>query len=411
MKKIILLLTIFLAFFSSNSYAQLFNTEVTRISTGQTVSATFHSIKDAINYFDTDNLNSQFGANVSAEPLNANLNFRGLPATLTYSGTNTIVLQIDDIVTKTFTGTSRDDAINQIEDYFKNGDPAAISQVLRRLAKVSPVDPIAGNPTSLMSQMIDHDFDLTYVDSMYDSPDAGSERNEMGLGVKYSQYDISGLDAKVLTVAPFSWRRNLGDSDAKFLVRFPTLSAIDTEGGRTYQASAAFGFHIPIIGKVWSVAPLASIGAVGSADLGAASAIHSFSITNKLRFEVEGWGLHVGTLFGNYSTDKVTINDYTSDPQIENNVLKNSLGIRAPLNTMQDYALELSVGNTRFYGTDLYIENAMDYGISFIKTSNVINNEFRVDLKYFSYDAERVATIGNGSTKVQGVQVALKFQY
>lgn len=414
MKKNLLLLTIFLSLVGAkNSYAQLFDISVERDSNGQTISASFHSIEDAFDYFDTDNLNNQFGADVSSETVTANLDFRGLPATLSYNGTNGLTLQVDDIVNHTFTGTSRDDVLEQMKEYFKGqgAGAEALSKIQRRLAKVSPVDPVAGNPISLMSQMVDHDFDLTYVDALYDSEEKGAERNEMGIGVKYGQYNVSGLDSKIVTIAPFSWRRNLGDSRAKFLLRFPTLAAVDTEGGKSYQASAAMGFHFPIIGNVWSIAPLASVGAVGTADLGAASAMSGYSLTNKLNFEVNGWGLHVGTLYGRYATEKVSLNGYTMDANISNNVLKNSLNLRAPLNTLDSYLLELSIGNTRFYGTDLYVENAMDYGVSFIKSSNTTNNEARLDVKYFQYDAERGASIGDGSKKVRGIQVALKFQY
>lgn len=410
MKKVLSFFTAVFLLSASNSYAQLFDITVTRDLTSDSVSASFHSIEDAIDYFDSDNLSEQFGSNVNAEPISANLNFRGLPASLSYAGTN-LVLQIDDVVTKTFTGTSRDDVLDQMEEYFKSGGGDDISRIQRRLAKVSPVDPIAGNPISLMSQMVENDFELTYVESMYDSPDADSERNEMGIGAKYSQYDVSGLKSKVLSVSPFTWRNNFGDSNAKFLIKLPVLAAIDTEGAKTYQLSGALGFHIPLVDKVWSIAPLASLGAVGSADLGAATAIRGVSLTNKLRFDIGDWGLHLGTLFGNYVTEKVSINGYKSDPDIKNNILKNSVGIRAPLDTMQNYALEFNVANTRFYGTDLYIENAMDYGVAFIKTSNQSNNEARFDVKYFTYDAERSASIGNGKKGVKGILASLKFQY
>jgi hypothetical protein len=231
MKRTVFFLAIFLSFLTTkNSHAQLFNVEVNRPLTAQSVNSTFHSMMDAIDYFKSDNLNNQFGADVGIETININLNFRGLPASLTYTGAGTLVVQIDDIVTKTFTGTSRDDLVNQLKDYLKSGDGSgAIGAIQRRLAKVSPVDPVAGNPTSLMSQMVDHDFDLTHTDALYDTEDSGSQRNEMGVGAKYSQYNISGLDAKVLTVSPFAWRRNLGDSNVKLLIRFPTLTAVDTE--------------------------------------------------------------------------------------------------------------------------------------------------------------------------------------
>lgn len=60
------------------------------------------------------------------------------------------------------------------------------------------------------------------------------------------------------------------------------------------------------------------------------------------------------------------------------------------------------------FGTDLYIENAMDYGIGFVKYSESDNNKVRFDIKYFTYNAQSVATIGNGTKGITGISANLK---
>lgn len=397
--------------------AQLFNVVATRTSNGQAVSGNFNSAEDALNFFDGQNLNSAFGTNVDNEPVTVALNYRGLGASLAYDSGNNLVLNIDGIVSnQVFSGSSRDASLDLLKDYLKSDGADILDRINKRLAAVSPTDPIAGNPISLMSQMVGDDFELGFVDTIHDSSDIGDDGkkvgNEMGAGVQYSSYNVSGIKSDVISVSPFSYRNNLGESDFKLLLKVPVVKMITTENhAKTYQASAAIGLLIPLIKDIWSISPIVSIGAVGSEDLGSAAAIRGFSVTNKLGFTAEnGFGLHLGTLLGNYKTERLEINNYRSDPNIENNVLKNSLVLTVPTG-YTSYVLDFAATNVRFFGDDLYIENAMDYGIGLVKSSRANNNEMRLDLKYYTYDAERIASIGNGKKSVSGFSVNLKFQY
>lgn len=412
MKKIFLLITFFSFLSSKNANAQLFNVTATRTGTGQTVSASFDSAQKALDYFQGQNLNNAFGTNVDGEAVSIALNYRGLNSTLTYDTSSNLNLVIPGIVNKTFNGGNRDASVELLKDYLKSEGGDILDRINKRLAAVSPSDPIAGNPISLMSQMVDDDFELAFTDALHDgNVSDGAPGNEMGSSAQYSRYNVSGIDSQVYSVSPFSWRRNLGNSDAKFLLKLPVVKMIKTEGATTYQASGSVGFSIPLVKNYWSIVPMASIGAVGSEDLASAAAMRGLSLTNRLGYNWEnGWGVHLGTLYGNYKTEKLEVNDYKSNPNIQNAILKNSLVATIPL-TNRDFVMDASITNTRFYGTELYIENAMDYGIAFVKTSRTDNNEIRLDLKYYSYDSQSIATIGNGKRGVSGFSANLKFQY
>ena len=409
MKKLLVILTIFSFFLTNTASAKLFNVTATRVSNSQTVSASFDSVEEALDYFDGQNLNNVFGANVDNEAVNIALNYRGLNASLAYDTGSNLTLNIDGIVSnQVFSGANRDASVELLKDYLKSDGGDILNRINKRLAAVSPTDPIAGNPTSLMSQMVDDDFDLAFVDSIHDNSSTG---NEMGVGAKYSSFNVSGIKSDVISIAPFSYRDNFGNSNFKLLLKIPTLKMIQTEGeAKTYQASAAVGMLFPIVKDIWSISPMLSIGAVGSEDLGSAAAMRGISATNKLGFKTkDGFGIHLGTLFGNYATEKLKINDYESDPKIQNNILKNSLVFTLPLD--KQYVVDLAATNNRFFGSDLYIENAMDYSVALVKTSRNDNNEMKLDLKYYTYDAARTASIGNGKKDVRGFAVNLQFQY
>ncbi len=418
MKKQFFLITIFFFLAIEKAEAKLFEVQATRTSTGQTISAGFDSVQEALDYFKGKNLNSIFGTNVDNEPMSVLLNYRGLNASLTYATDQTLTLNIDGIVNnKTFRGVDRDDSVKQLKDFLKHDGGAVLDQVNKRMVAVSPADPIAGNPTSLMWQMVDHDFDLSFSDSLYDTRESDENGkkigNEMGAGVKYANFNAAGIRSNLVSVSPFSWRRNLFDSDVKLLLKIPVLTMITTEGSKSYQANSSIGLQIPLYKEFWSITPMASIGAVVSVDQASASALHGFSATNKFHIDVNNWGMSLGTMLGRYSTQKISYRNYTSNPDIANTVLKNTFAVNTPPIIASKFATEFSVSNTKYYGTELYIQNGMEYGLALVKTNNRLknNNEFRTDLKYFDYYTNHIATIGNGSRRIQGVMVNLKFQY
>lgn len=265
--------------------------------------------------------------------------------------------------------------------------------------------------------MADSDFELAFIDSLYDTGETDKKGkkigDEMGVGIKYANYNAGGITSNMVSLSPFSYRKNINNSDIKLLLQIPVLTTIQTGNARTYQANSSLGLGIPLYKKFWSITPMLSVGAVGSQDQGAASMMRGMSLTNKLHTEIEGWALSLGTMLARYNTEPITINGYTSNPNIANNLLKNSIVLGLPIKNYSDYNAELNVTNTRYYGTDLFIDNAMDYGIGFIKNNHgsKTNNEVRFDIKYFSYRSNNISTIGNGSRRINGIMANLKFQY
>ena len=113
---------------------------------------------------------------------------------------------------------------------------------------ISPIDPIAGNPISLMSQMVYDDFELAFVDAIHDSDEVDENGkkvgSEMGAGVQYSQYNVSGITSRVVALSPFTYRKNIANSGVKLLLKIPALKMISTDNAKTYQASSAKGLII-----------------------------------------------------------------------------------------------------------------------------------------------------------------------
>jgi len=94
-------------------------------------------------------------------------------------------------INESFSGGTRDISNDLFEDYIKqNGD-----DILRELLRVSAVDPLAGNPASVQSQMAAGDF-AAGVDPVYDTLKPGSS---FGLGARFGSYSTGQFTRNVFT--------------------------------------------------------------------------------------------------------------------------------------------------------------------------------------------------------------------
>jgi hypothetical protein len=85
------------------------------------------------------------------------LDLRGLPATLGYSyGSTALMFVVPSLgIAEIFDGGNRDASTDLFESYIKESG----KEVAKELLRVSPVDPVAGNPASIESQMSEGDFE------------------------------------------------------------------------------------------------------------------------------------------------------------------------------------------------------------------------------------------------------------
>ena len=58
----------------------------------------------------------------------------------------------------TFTGATRDEAQDAVTEYFKGAGGSDVTKVLQAAVRETAIDPVAGNPDSLMSLMGEADF-------------------------------------------------------------------------------------------------------------------------------------------------------------------------------------------------------------------------------------------------------------
>lgn len=140
-------------------------TSVGTVTTGgltEQASRGFVDIESAIDFFANASLTKTFPT--YQDPLSTidgQLDYRGLPMQVGYltSGSSEFTFIIPNLnINKSFTGSTRDDSKDQFDEFLKESGNDILNRIHKELARVSPTDPVAGNPSSLMGRAVSSGF-------------------------------------------------------------------------------------------------------------------------------------------------------------------------------------------------------------------------------------------------------------
>lgn len=310
------------------------------------------------------------------DPLNGLIGFRGLPINVTSSaGSTDLVIDIPATgLHKVFSGQTRDDSLELLKDWLKSEQNGEVRKFLQKLAADTPIDPIAGNPTSLMSRMVATNFDSAFLrpTSLLQGKDeaaAGKDGkvhniNLAMLEARYGVYDQDTFKVQSYTL-PLSYAISTGDDPrSRLTIDFP-LTWVKVENSSSYSGSLGLSYAIPLK-PFWVVTPQVSYGALFSKELGAVGQILSGSATSALSFSLGDYMLNIGDMIGYYSTMPVSGGDFSVDPQIHETVFRNGAMVNIPTPFIyQNTSVEVFAIDTRFAGSALYNQYFDDFGFSY----------------------------------------------
>jgi hypothetical protein len=379
----------------------------------------FSNLEDFLNALETEELNSIVSTYTNVSPADSILNIRGVPATATYTaGSPVLTFNIPSLgITEVFAGATRDESEELFEDWWEGEGGAALTRLLQEMVAKTPIDPVAGNPNSLMSQMVAADFSSASALGMGPGPgalsevgggggvaaEAGQTRNLIGLEARFGRFTSGAFDTDVITL-PLNYTYTLADPRWAVIFDLP-LTYVDNSGASSYSGSFGVGLRVPF-GDNWSLTPSARMGAVGSVDLGSAALIASGSVTSNYTFDFQNSTLSVANMLGYYKTFSVSAGDYDVKYDLTNYVSRNGLLFNQilPFDVMnQDTSIELAAVNTQFFGDELYVEN-------FTELSATLGT-FRRD-GLIAWNALRLGfTYTFGENDYQGWRVSLGYRF
>jgi len=334
------------------------------------------------------------------EIVSTNIDFRGLELLAGYPilASPQLDLHIPTLgITRSFVGATRDESLELLKDFFKNGD--VLSRIMRELAKVSPVDPIAGNPSSLQSRMVFSVFDrglrsrvtrhaerafgherrVALDGARWTVAAAGEQLSGMGgpdtgvatapsalAGVEVSRYRQAGLTTVGVAV-PLSY--SFGAAPDRPWALDGSLYYSDTEGAKTYSVDLGVGYDFRV-NDGWYLIPSLNYGVTASEDLGSLGQMVSVAVTSAaLLHESERATLWMGNTVNVLRSLNASIGDYSFDPELHNVAFVNGLVLATPMARLgPNYWIEYSVADTRYTGSDLYDERYDEFGIALARS-------------------------------------------
>jgi hypothetical protein len=333
---------------------------------GQSRTYSYNSIEDAIDSVSGTSLKSLLPSYREDAPATASFNLRGLAATIEYpTAGSAIVLKVPSAgIERTFTGATRDEAQDAVTEYFKGTGGTDVTKVLQAAVRETAIDPVAGNPDSLMSLMGAADF-AQGTDALGRIGGDGSP-NLLGFSIEAGRGTASGGYDQNRVSGTFSYRLNFEESDAAVLIDLP-VNWVRSGESDSVSGSLGIGVRLPVT-DWWSITPAVRAGVAGSVDLGAAAVVYSGSVTSDIRWSWGNWHFGLGNMAGIYRATGVSVGDYDIDYDLTNVILRNGISVsrdltegRAPLRVTASFV------DSRYLGDKLYVKGFDEVSLSFSK--------------------------------------------
>lgn len=339
-------------------------------ATTETQSYSFKTAEEALDAVKTENLGTKFSNYVTGlEAANLTLGFRGLPMTASYqNGATALRFTVPSLgIDKTFAGDglSRDSSQQEFSDFMKKNGGDILNRIMKKLAEESPADPIAGNPNSLMGQMVASDFNTGFSNFATNIAAGPNEKvnNLIGIGASFTSLRQNGTSNNTFTL-PLSYTiRSDIDPRRQLIFNLP-IRYTEVEGAKAYSTGLGASYRLPM-NDAWTLTPSLSYGLAGSKDLGAVGHAMGASLASTYIFTKPTYDIAIGNMIGHYRTLKLTAGDYSYDPGIANTVFRNGVMYSRPVTVFgKKMSIEYSLIDTRYTGTKLYNQGYDEVGIT-----------------------------------------------
>ena len=377
--------------------AATFNLDID--ANNQTTTQSFDNIEALFDATEEDALKSLIPNYISGvTAINAQLDVRGIDVVSVYDENSSLLsFEIESLgIFKQFDGGNRTESGNILREYIKNNGDGVLSKLLKASAATTAIDPVAGNPDSLMGSSISADTNNATAlnkssNSSKKGEEAGStEDDEFGINLSAGCSNVQGHQKCSLTL-PLSYTHYFAKPEGKtegYKLRIDApIAYYETNGSKAYQASIGAALQIPI-SENFSLTPAIRTGIVASKDLGAAANINSLSLTSIYHKKWDKMNVRFSNMLGTIQTKGMKSNGVDIDYSLKNQVIKNGVAVELPsgINLAgKRTSWEASIANTYLTGDELYINNYYDLALSL---GTVKNNDdsLRLGLTYTQGD-------------------------
>lgn len=353
----------------------------------------------------TENLELLLVTYTPTSPVSIDINLRGLIAITSFAANSTaLVVNIPNAgITRTFDGGTRDQSIILFKEFIKEGP--LVPRLLKAYARHSPIDPIAGNPNSLMAQMARADYLISEL-----SPLSGCDCcwcaqpliDQFQIGAEVGRAFSKGFDTTIVTL-PLRYSFS-PDYRWAFIIDAP-LTYIRNGGASSLFGSVGTGLRIPLTCD-WSITPILRAGAGGSLDLACSGSFFSAGVVSLYNYKVCNYVLSLTNYVGYFASTNLWLTGINFNYHLHNTIFKNGLS----LTSCQGFVIcqrpinfKVSLVDTYFAGDRLFIRHFDEVSIALITTH--VNPCFEYDCLSVGLDYQF------GQKGYRGYFLNLKYQF
>lgn len=378
-----------MAMFGTASAADLFVIDLT--VDGTSASESYGTVEEIVDAVDNNGFSRIISSYTDTSVATANLSIRGIPVIVEYQDSGPVLtfsapkIGIDPITFGSAGGT-RDQSQDEFETYLEQNADGILEKLLNYAVANTAVDPVAGNPNSLMGSMTASDFSQG-TELGGGAPEkttgANSTANSLGLAARAGRFSAGDFTQDAYTL-PLAYTWHFSDPRYQLKLDLP-VSFIDTEGAQAFHGSFGVGVRVPIT-EDWSLTPGVRAGAVGSIDMAAAAIVYSGTVTSNYNIYYDDLKFTIGNSVGIIKTDSVSVSDYEIAYNLTNEVMKHGVGVEGPLDFTvygEPTSWQAAIANTQYFGDSLFVDNYTDFSVSFGTRATATSwNALRIGLTY-----------------------------
>jgi hypothetical protein len=288
---------------------------------------------------------------------------------------------------------SKEDIWDQLSDYLKGSLPGS-KDFLKQLADLwvsnTSIDPVAGNPQSLLANMTTDNFNIAA--NLVTSP------GEKGLGLfsvspSYYTADNDGFPVSEASL-PFKWSNYLNNDNAIFF--YMPINYQMVKDATSYDLTLGLGFsHVMARthNVTWALVPSISTGLVGSPDLGSGTLAYNGGLASNLSYKHDTMTYKLINDVSYVKTAALKIGDVETPYDIDNTITENSAEV--------DYQIhkEWAVGG--FYkqsnvldGHKWYVDSWTDIGLKLMSLTGKNYSNMGTTISYTAAESYSSVNVG-----------------
>lgn len=255
------------------------------------------------------------------------------------AGTSARIIIPSTGLNRQFTGGTRAQVEDQIEQFLKTEGSAEVAKFLKAMAAQSLVAVTDGNPNSTTAFSAaqtygNYGMDFAETNEEKDSPKESAGRGGFGIIADVGTFDANGIKGTTYSLplyARFKLTERVG-------LNFDLpVNYVDIEGAQVFGLGLGLGLPIKVVPRAkgspwhWQLTPFGGASASGSQDFVAGGLLVNGGANSMLAYDFGRCTLSMGNHFSLYEGVPLTIDTYTFDPGVSQQILKNGLKLDVPL--------------------------------------------------------------------------------